>query len=180
MKHLRFVLVLVLLICFVALGSTGASWAAKLVVDNQVPAVAPLNNALPAGNRPLGTVKTTPVCIHTDKPGKFVIGSKATLFLDSIDPGKFVSACIVAEEDLPARKPGNLLTSPIKLLDSFGSTLQVNHKVCFPVPPGKNGVAYYWNAKGWVKTENAKDGQACVTAPAVAPNPSYAILVEVK
>jgi hypothetical protein len=180
MKRLRFVLVLAFLIGIVALGSTGVSWAAKLIVDNQGPAVSSPNNALPAGSRPLGTVKTTPVCVHTNKPGKFVIGSKATLILDTIDPGKFVSACVAGEEDLPAKIPGNLLTSPIKLLDSFGSTLQVKHKVCFPVPPGKKGIAYYWTGNGWAKTENANNDQACATVPGTAPNPTYVALGEVK
>lgn len=176
-KIIRVLLVLFFLVGFVAIGMNGPAWADKLNIGASPQVASEQGTAL---ERLEGTVDTTPPFFQTQQPGVFTIGSIATWFLDQVAGNIVYSASVTTEQGLPKNVPGPLLTSPIKLMVEVGKTLGVVEKVCFPVPPGKNGVAQYWNGKAWLKTENAKGGQACATFPSNSPNPSYAILTEVK
>jgi len=176
-KMIRVPFVLFFLAGFVALGMNGTAWADKLKIGASSQVVSGQGVALA---RLEGTVETTPIFIGTQQPGIFTVGSFATWILDQVAGNIVYTASVVNEQELPKNLPGPLLASPIKLTVEYGKTLGVVEKVCFPVPPGKNGVAQHWNGKAWVKTENAKVGQACVTTPVAAPNPTYAVLTEVK
>ena len=176
-KMIRVLLVLFFLVGFVAIGMNGTAWADKLNIGAS-PQVASEQGA--AVERLEGTVDTTPPFFQTQQPGVFTIGSIATWTLDHVAGNIVYSASVTTEQGLPKNVPSPLLTSPIKLMVEVGKTLGVVEKVCFPVPPGKNGVANYWNGKAWVKTDITKNNQACVTVPASALNPSYTVLSEVK
>ena len=176
-KMIRVVLVLFFLAGFTAIGMHGTAWADKLNIGASPQIVSGQGVAL---ERLEGTVETTPIFIGTQQPGIFTVGSIATWILDQVAGNTVYTASVTTELGLPKNVPSPLLTSPIKLTVEFGKTLGVVEKVCFPVPPGKKGAAQHWNGKAWVKTENAKVGQACVTAPAAAPNPTYAVLTEEK
>jgi hypothetical protein len=176
-KTIRVLLVLLFLAGFVALGMNGAAWADKLNVVVNSPVSSGLAVSLP---RPHGTVDTSPTCIKTNKPGKFLVGSIANWSIQKVPNGATYSACIAKDRDLPRKPPGHLLASPLILSMSSGVTFDTVQLVCFPVVPGKNGSAYYWDGKTWIKTEDAVNGQACVTAPVVSPNPTYVGLSDIK
>jgi hypothetical protein len=169
-KMIRVLFVLFFLAIFVAIGMNGTAWADKLKGDNASPAENGVGVALP---RPHGTVNSSPTCIKTNKPGKFLVGSVANWKIEKIPSGNSYSACVAKERDLPRKTPGHLLSSPIKLAMVSGNTFDIVQQICFPVVPGSDGSALYWDGKTWIKTEDAKDGQACVTAPLVSPNPTY-------
>jgi hypothetical protein len=176
-KKIRVLFVLLFLGGFVALGMHGTAWADKLNISASPQVV---NGQGVALERLAGTVDTTPPNIQTQQPGIFTVGSIATWTLDQVAGDIVYSASVTTEQGLPKNVPGPLLTSPIKLMVEAGKTLGVHQRVCFPVPPGKNGVANHWDGRAWVKNEIAKNNQACVTLPASAPNPTYAVLSEVK
>jgi hypothetical protein len=174
-KMIRVLLVIFFLSGFVAVGMNGSAWADKLKTGVAPQVASGQGNELA---RLEGTVITTPPDVETIKPGTFTVGSIATWTLNSVLEDNVYRAFIMTEQDLPDIRPRILWTSPIKLSVAFGSTLGVEQRVCFPVPPGKNGAALYWDGKAWIKIENAQNGQACVTIPASAPNPTYAIFVK--
>lgn len=177
-KVIRILVVFACMAVVVGVGLNGAAWADKLNVGEQAPAARALGQVMPAGSRPKGTVDTTPPCVVTKAPGSFTVASVATWLLNQVGGGIVYKACVTNGKALPANMPGALLTNPIKLTVAKGATLGVEEKVCFPVPPGKDASAYYWDGKTWVKTEDVTNGQACVTVPASAPSPTYAGLFQ--
>jgi hypothetical protein len=179
-KFLRLIFVVVFMAVFVALGTNGTTWAGKLDTGNQQPASSVLNNDLSKKERPHGTVDKGPDCEETSREGEHhTVASIATWQLKGKTDGKKHKACEGHETDLPRRSHhGHLLTAPVILTVDSGNTLNVDQLVCFPVPPTKVGSAYYWDNNNWVKTEDAKNGQACVTVPANAPGPAYTALFD--
>jgi hypothetical protein len=111
-------------------------------------------------------------------PGRFTVGSIAQWVLQNVAGAKLYEACVARPSDLPANLPGEALAAPILLRTEGSETMGVEHRVCFPVPPGRDGYAYYWDGEDWVETDEPGDGVACVTVPATAPSPTYAGLCE--
>lgn len=181
-KAIRVVIVFVCLAVIVGAGLNGAAWADKLKAAQQAPVESVADQSLQASSRPRGTVITTPTCIQTFVPGKFTIGSVAEWVLEDVAAGKQYEACVLKTSDLPAPLPGTPLASPIGVIVHTATTLTVPQRLCFPVPPGKDGYAYYWDdqTRAWIKTEDASDGQACVTVPAEVQAPTYVELYEAR
>ncbi len=173
-KKVRILLAFAFFVAILVAGVGAPAWAAKLNSGSAAPADNGLSPSVLAGPRREGTVRTTPTCVQTILAGKFTVGSIASWALTNVAGGKVYTACVVKPIDLPARLPGVPLTYPIKLTVSSSATLGVDERVCFPLPPGQNSSATFWDGKGWVKTEDPKDGQACVTLPASTSNPAYA------
>ena len=196
---IRIVVVLVSMTVVIAVGLKGPAWAEKLQTGEQVPTVGSptqgssdpdplqtgeqvppaagsLAQVSPEAGRPLGTVITTPTCVQSLVPGSFAVGSVADWVLDNVAGGQVYEACVAEASDLPAQTPAVLLTPPIKLTELTGAAFGVTQRVCFPVPPGQNASAFYWDGHVWVQTEDAKDGKACVTVAAEAPVPTFVAL----
>jgi hypothetical protein len=172
-KKIRILLAMVFFIAIVVAGTGAPAWAAKLNSGLAAPAGRGPDQGLSIRGRGHGTVRTTPVCIQTRQAGRFTVGSIAAWMLDTVADGQKYTACVIKPIDLPARLPGVPLTYPIKLIVSSGKTLGVDEQICFPVPPGYVGSAYYWDGMEWLQTEDSNSGRACITVPAFAPNPSY-------
>lgn len=177
-KGIRILIVFAGMAILVAVGLNGPAWADKLKASAQSPAANVPDQGLQAESRPQGTVITTPDCVETLTPGNFTIGSIAEWELDGVSGGNLYTACTVKDSELPAGLPAVLLTSPIQLAVSSGTSLGVPQKICFPLPPGKNGSAYFWDGTAWVKTEEAKDGKACVTPSAETHAPTFVVLFQ--
>lgn len=175
-RTVRILLAIAFFFAIVVAGVGAPAWAARLNAGVASPDSG-LNQSSLLVRRPQGTVNTSPICIQTILAGRFTVGSIGTWILPNVAGGKIYTACVVKPIDLPTRVLGTTLTYPIKLVVSSGDTLGVDERVCFPVAPGQIGAAYYWDSKGWVKTEAIQGGQACVTVPLSAPNPSYAWFV---
>jgi len=85
----------------------------------------------------------------------------------------------VNQAQLPTPLVGNLVSCGIKISAKFSGNLGAEAQVCFPIPPGKVGFAYYWDGTQWVKTTlPVQDNQSCVTIPATAPNPVLTALFD--
>jgi hypothetical protein len=176
-KTIRVVLAIVFLAGFVAIGMNGTAWADKLNTGNPSPMEDVSGVALA---RPHGTVETTPTCIKTNKPGKFVIGSIATWVIQKVPDGGTYTACVAKEKDLPRRSSGHLLSSGIIIRMNTGNSFDIVQQICYPVVPGKDGYAYYWDGSNWIKTDDVENGVACVVVPLVSPNPTYVGMWTVK
>ncbi len=175
-KMSRAIRVLIVLACMavvVGVGLRGAAWADKLKAGGEAPAASVLAAGTVPADRPDGTVPTTPVCVQTLVPGKFTIGSVAEWALDNVAAGQLYEACVAKQGDLPANPPGVLLTFPIKLTVQSSLTVGVKQRFCFPLPPGLDGYAFYWDGQVWVQTESSKDGQACVDIAPETPAPTF-------
>ncbi len=177
----RIILVLACMAVVVGVGLNGTAWADKLNVGEQRAGAGVAEQAALAKKRPKGSVPTTPECIKTLLAGKRTVGSVAEWILANVAHGKLYEACVVKPYQLPAALPGKPLTYPVQLIVHDDETMTVAHTVCFPIPPGRTGSAYYWDGllNTWVKsTDDPADGKACVTIPAEVQAPAYAALCE--
>ena len=197
-RIVRILVVLAVIAILALVGIGGVAWANRLMAAQATPTSAPVSptslfvaptptvgvtlqdfNALPnAQGRQKGTVDITPTCLVTKDPGEFLVGSVATWGLDQVGDGKVYKACITKQKLLPAPPPTGLLSYPIELTAAQTSTLGVDEQVCFPIPLGVGANAYYWSGTAWLKTEEAANGEACVTVPGSAPSPTYAIVTQ--
>ncbi len=177
-RIVRIVLALACVAIVVGVGLNGAAWADKLKAGGQGVVASSVNPA--AKERPKGTVPTKPACIDTYVAGEFIVGSIVQWSLETVLMGHQYVACVVKESDLPAKKPGALLTSPIELIVNTHSTMTVAQKVCFPVPPNKDGYVWYWDSltKAWIQSAEplTADGMACVTVPDTTLSPTYVVI----
>ncbi len=198
-RVIRILVVLAVIAMIAMAGVAGVAWASRLNANNPAPTSAPavsptslfvaptptvavvlqdFNTSPNAQGRQKGTVDVTPTCLVTKDPGEFLLGSVANWVLNQVGGGKVYKACITKQKLLPAPPPDGLLSYPIELTVAQGPTLGVDQRVCFPIPLGVGANAYYWSGTAWLKTENAANGQACVTVPASAPSPTYAIVTQ--
>ena len=178
-KLVRIVLVIACMAVVVGVGMQGVAWADKLKGGENEAVASVAGQSAQAKPRPKGTVPTKPICITTRVAGEFIVGSIAQWSLDTVVEGKQYVACVVKQIDLPAKKPGPLLTSPIELIVNTDPTMNVPHKVCFPLPPNKDGYVFYWDGltATWIQSTEppTADGMACVTVPATVVSPTYVV-----
>ena len=197
-RLVRILVVLAVLAIIVLVGIGGVAWANRLNANKPAPTSAPVsptsmfvaptptaavalqdfNGSPNAQGRQNGTVDITPTCLVTKDPGEFLVGSIADWVLNQVGDGKVYKACITKQKLLPAPAPTGLLSYPIELTVAQGPTLGVDEQICFPIPLGVGANAYYWSGTAWLKTEEAANGEACVTVPASAPSPTYAIVTQ--
>jgi hypothetical protein len=181
-KLIRIAAVLVFLIVIVALGMQGTAWASKLGVNNPAPAANVPNQGLPLVSRPAGTVTTGNTNVPLIVGQNVAVGSCAMVLLETAAPNVQYTASAVDEGAFSVAYPGNGFPSglgsclikidglPVPSDKKLDATMQV----CFPIPPTKNGLAYYWDGTKWVKTVLApKDLQSCIDVPTSAPDPLY-------
>jgi len=181
-KLIRIAAVLAFLLAIVALGMQGTAWASKLGDNNPAPAASVPNQGLPVAARPAGTVNTGNTNVPLIVGQNVAVGSCAIVLLQTAAPNVQYTASAVDQSAFSVAFPGNGFPSglgsclikieglPVPSDKSLDATMQV----CFPIPPTKNGFAYYWDGTKWVKTTlAAKNLQSCIDVPSTVPDPLY-------
>ena len=182
-KLIRIAAVSAFLLAILALGMKGTAWATKLGGVNQAPVANGSNPGLPLEARPQGTVITNPPIVPiipvTDGGQGITVGSCATVLIPSPVANVRYLGTTVNQSQLPTPLVGNLVSCGIQISAKFSGNLGAETQVCFPIPPGKTGFAYYWDGTQWVKTTSpAQNNQSCVTVPVSAPNPVFTALFD--
>ena len=179
-KSIRILLAFVVFAAIVAIGINGSAWADKLNIASQAPAASGPSREGSAQPRQDGTVPATNYVIPvTGGSGPLVVGSCATVSIDSEPPNVAYTASVVPANTLAQVLPGKVVSCGIKIEAKPSSNLGAEAQVCFPIPPSQADFAYYYDGTQWVKTTlGAQEGQSCVNVPKTAGNPAFAALFD--